>query len=92
MSMTVAQAAKVFREKKPELDRLEAEVEQAKEVLKEYFRKNEKRKYRNLISYASWYQRRYDFDKLREHLGDQVEEFKRPVLIETVSIIPKDAS
>lgn len=90
--MTVAQAAKVFREKKPELKKLKAEVDQAEDVLKEYFRKNEKRTYRNLVSYSSYFQSRFDFPRLKAFLGEREAEFKKDIPIEIVSIIPKGSS
>ena len=66
--MTVAQAAKVWLELHPR----QRELKTATDVLKEYFRKTKRTRYRNLIGYAVSTYRGLDTELVRKELGSKV--------------------
>ena len=86
--MTVAEAAQVFERSKRVIDQEKVRLEAASEVLKEYFQKRpDKRDYRGRIAYAVSGRRILDQKKVKEELGDRLDDFKKTIQIETLSLL-----
>lgn len=88
MSMTVPEAAKVYEEAKRTIDREKERLEASAEVLKAYFRKRpEKRDYRGRIGYALSSRRILDNKKVKDELGGRLDDFKKTISIESLSLL-----
>jgi hypothetical protein len=85
--MNVTEAAKVWENSKREIDRLKPQLDQAAEVLKEYFRANKKRDFRGRIGYAVSTRVQLDSAKVKAELGDRLSDFQKRVDIEQLSLL-----
>lgn len=85
--MTVTEAAKVWLEEKPEIDRRTARMKAAAEVLKTYFEKTGKQDYRGKIGYAVLSRRQLDTDKVKAELGERLSDFQKRITYSQLSLL-----
>lgn len=80
--MTVADAAKIWRE----LHARQRELKTAAEVLKEHFRRTGRATYRNLIGYSKTTFMALDTERARQELGAKVRDCEVERTRETLSV------
>jgi hypothetical protein len=86
--MSVAQAAQVFEDAKRRMDEEKSRLEASSAVLKDYFRKRpDKRDYRGRIGFSVGSRRILDNEKVKQELGERLDDFKKTVTTETLSLL-----
>jgi hypothetical protein len=84
--MRLAEAASEYERTKREIAKLETVKDEAASVLKIYFKRTGRSRYKNIV-YSCSFQRRLDTEKVKAFLGRRLPRFQKTTPIEQLSLL-----